>query len=239
MKYVPKGSPVLFNALIGLSALLAIYLRQSGSDELFAIAKPTTTILVIILAALWGDRNQPRYYYGLLVALVFCLAGDVLLLEESRFVFGLGAFLLGHSIFAYCFASFKGIFWDKSPLFVLLPFGMAYYVFLYPGLGKMAIPVAVYFVFILFMCWQGLCLYLWRREAAFRAVALGCVLFVASDAVIGLNKFYQPFEWAGMVILSTYWLAIALLANSSYLLRKSTQEHDMVAQPDLNEKIAG
>jgi hypothetical protein len=33
--------------------------------------------------------------------------------------------------------------------------------------------------------------------------------------VLALNKFYIPFAYSGVLILSTYWLAISLIALSA------------------------
>ena len=35
----------------------------------------------------------------------------------------------------------------------------------------------------------------------------GALLFVISDSVLAVNKFYYSFEWAGVVIMLTYGLA--------------------------------
>ena len=52
----------------------------------------------------------------------------------------------------------------------------------------------------------------------------GALLFVISDSVLAINKFYQSFELAGIVIMLTYGFAqlfiiegaISIFANGSY-----------------------
>lgn len=74
---------------------------------------------------------------------------------------------------------------------------------------------------ILFMAWQGIGMYLKERTTAFAFIAIGVLLFMFSDSMIAVNKFKTPFELSGLVILSTYWLAITLIANAGVLILKS------------------
>lgn len=65
--------------------------------RLEAVVKPGAMIALMGIALLSGARAHPTGVW-LLVALVFCVLGDVLLLGDSdaRFHGGLLAFLLGH-----------------------------------------------------------------------------------------------------------------------------------------------
>jgi hypothetical protein len=40
-------------------------------------------------------------------------------------------------------------------------------------------------------------------------------LFLLSDAMIALNKFFVPLPFSGILILMTYWIAISLIAFSA------------------------
>ena len=88
------------------------------------------------------------------------------------------------------------------------------------------------------MVWQALGLYLrnlpanpdsYRKNAernnTFLTVAIAAVLFAFSDSIIAWDKFVNPFEWSGVIILATYWMAIYLLADStSFEIDKSRNE---------------
>ena len=203
------------NVLIFLSALTAMILDQMGEVFAFRILKPLTTILVILIPLFFGNRDLKKYWNYTLVALIFCLAGDTLLMFEEKFVFGLGAFLIGHIFFTLSFISIDGFKNYRIPFILMAAFGVAYYWFLYPHLEAMAIPVLAYVVFIIIMSWQGAGLFLWKKERGFRMIMIGALLFMLSDSLIALNKFVIPFAYSGVAILSTYWTAIALLANAS------------------------
>jgi len=49
---------------------------------------------------------------------------------------------------------------------------------------------------------------LWiKNKMAGRWMMTGALLFVISDSVLAINKFYQSFEMAGVIIMLTYGLA--------------------------------
>ncbi len=109
-------------------------------------------------------------------------------------------------------------------LIVLVIVGIALYAWLYPDLGSLKYPVAAYVLVILFMAWQGISLYLKNNTIAYALIAVGVVLFMFSDSMIAVNKFKASFALSGVVILSTYWLAIALIANSANHLGKAENQ---------------
>ena len=97
---------VIFNALIFTSAIITIVLNNHES-LLYNIFKPFTTVLVILLVLL-AKGSDIRFKRALISALCFCLLGDILLLKNDYFVFGLGAFLIGHLLFAKAFIGLHG-----------------------------------------------------------------------------------------------------------------------------------
>lgn len=203
------------NFLIFVSAVIAITLDATGNTSLYRAVKPLTSVLVVLLPMLCG-RKAPRTYWLLTVTgLLFCLVGDIFLLDEANFVFGLGAFLLAHLLFTISFVALDKFKLYLTPLLVLFALGLGYYLFLYPSLGSLAVPVFLYFLFIVVMCWQGISLYLWKKTKAHGMIAIGVVLFLLSDSILALNKFIVPLAWSGVLVLSTYWAAVALLANAA------------------------
>ena len=71
----------------------------------------------------------------------------------------------------------------------------------------MKIPVLVYGVVISTMLLLALHLiFIKKREAGLWMVG-GAVLFVISDSILAVNKFYHPFAGSGAAIMITYGLA--------------------------------
>lgn len=207
---------ILWNTLIFLSACISIALDFFNSPY-YGLGKSLTTILVILIPVLAGGKHRV-FKRILIVALCFCLLGDILLLNPSYFVYGLAAFLVAHLLFVKGFVGLIG--WQKNPTvaLTLLVIGIALYTWLYPDLGGLVWPVAFYVLVILCMAWQGIALYLKEKTKAHGLIALGVLFFLFSDSMIAVSKFKNPFELSGLVVLSTYWLAIALIANAGYLI---------------------
>lgn len=205
-------SKLQLNYLIAISACAAIACQLVGQDFAFSILKPLTSVLIILLLVLYR-QDKSSISNIVIIALIACLGGDVFLLDESLFAYGLSSFLLAHLLFTYVFYSLAKGQMNYTPLIALLLFAGGFYSMLLPKLAELTIPVAVYQLCISMMCWQGVNLYLSRRDQVGRWLCVAGLLFVFSDTIIAINKFLIPFELSGPVILLTYWLSIALIAN--------------------------
>jgi len=51
------------------------------------------------------------------------------------------------------------------------------------------------------------------------------VLFVISDSVLAINKFYQPFEAANVIIMLTYGLAQLFIVTGAIRYLQSVNSH--------------
>ncbi len=213
-----------FNILILVSACLAIYFGLYEDKTLFMFLKPLTTILVIALLLFAPKKHNARLGNMVTIALVFCLLGDILLLFESYFLFGLVAFLIAHILFSVAFIQYKGFY--KNWISFLILFGIAGVLFFWlkPGLGDLLLPVAIYVMIITFMAWQGVGLYLRERNNAHALMAVGVLCFMLSDTLLAIAKFKTPFYLSGPLILATYWMSISLIANATYSIAKGGKE---------------
>jgi uncharacterized membrane protein YhhN len=205
---------IIFASLVVVSAGIAIYFRQKNQVTGYAIMKPITTILIILLAIILNLDRQLDYGWVILIGLILSLIGDVLLLKEKLFVAGLGAFLLAHIVFIYAFSSLFGFQTNWMVLAALLVVGGVYFRFLFPHLKSFLIPVALYFVAIILMDWQAINLSLVSSKPIFYLLGLSSILFSFSDGVIAYNKFVKQFKSAELLILSTYWAAIFMIGVS-------------------------
>ena len=95
----------VFNFLIAISASVAIIFGLAADILMLAIFKPLTTILIIGFPLLFWNDAKPKYNITILIALVFCLVGDVFLLDDDMFIYGLGSFLIGHLFFTIAIIS--------------------------------------------------------------------------------------------------------------------------------------
>lgn len=211
--------------LIALSALFAILADVSSNKKRLYIFKPLTTILIIALAllSLVGTPPDFRFLVPMLLALLFSLGGDVSLMfdGEKTFLLGLVSFLIAHIIYSLAFVAITPMAMsDLFPAILLLVIAAAVYVFLLPGLGSMKIPVLVYSLIIIFMLSRALALLLRGQIDLVPAllVLVGSTLFYISDMILAIDKFRFKIRKNGWYILSTYFVAQALLALSLHYL---------------------
>ncbi len=191
--------------------LTGILLQHKGLQYIF---KP------LIIPVLFGyfDAQSVSITKGLhkwiTAALLFSLLGDTLLMFDEKnaifFLLGLSAFLLAH-IFYIIFFHLLRIKENVKNNPWLLEIVAIYYValisLLSPYLLAMRIPVLVYGIVISFMFMLAMHLLFIKNKSAGIWMMTGALLFVISDSILAINKFYQPFEVAGVLIMLTYGLA--------------------------------
>jgi uncharacterized membrane protein YhhN len=170
------------------------------------VCKPLTMVL-LIGAAVALDPQDPTVRAWFVVALVLCLAGDVLLmLPKDLFVFGLGAFLVGHV--AYIVGMHvEGVDGARFLLGIVLVMAVLAVIGTAvlrgvragpdPGLAG---PVVAYMFVISAMVASAI-------GVGDVAAVVGASLFYVSDALIAWNRFLRATPHAHVAIMVTYHLA--------------------------------
>ena len=167
-------------------------------------------LLSIFLLALFGFRLNSL----LGIALAFSLVGDFLLgvhrlgsLDgQTLFLLGLVAFLLAHLVYIAMFRRYWPSIWWRPELLricgalaILVLFGCLLRM-LWPSLGPMLIPVLLYSLALSCMGISALLADLVTPVAAF-----GALLFIASDAMIAIDKFHGHIPGGNQLIWITYY----------------------------------
>ena len=184
-----------------------------GDRALERVTKPLVVVLLMALAwSLWADGRVPGApsIAPVMVALALCLTGDVALLDstETRFLVGLGAFLLGHVAYVWAVletptpAGFPWLLLLAVPAVVVLLATAGRDIVRHSGDQK--VPVVVY---QLVLC----ALLIVAAAHGDWLLLLGCAVFVTSDAVLGHNRFVQERRWAPVAVIVTYHVAQALI----------------------------
>ena len=177
-------------------------------------AKPVLLpVLIVLLAVATPAVTGKRI---MLAALFFSWVGDIFLLAEDKnplfFIFGLASFLTTHIFYIIYFLNIRSnqiSLLKKQPLLIaaVLAYGIALVWLLFPALADLKIPVMVYAAVICTMLLCSLHIYLKANKPANMFFVLGALLFVLSDSLLAINKFYQPFAFAGVCIMLTYCAA--------------------------------
>ena len=97
--------------------------------------------------------------------------------------------------------------------------GLGAFAILRPGLGAMAVPVAVYVAVICAMMWRAAARVGSPGTPALAAALglAGAVSFGASDTLIAFNRFASPIAGVRWPIMILYWLGQAGIAASAVL----------------------
>ena len=207
---------LIFKGYIGYSILyLLIVFLIDGFSWLF---KPL--LLLFLIFAVYKTEYF-RMRKTLLSALIFSWFGDIVLLlvksDELFFILGLLLFLVSHLFYIKLFLKQRT---DRNgfrkPLFwfgwvVVLCYLQSILSLLFPKLGDLKIPVALYAVVISAMLIMALRMFFGIRNVNKYFFVIGAVSFVVSDSILAIDKFYEPLQYASLLIMATYILAQGFL----------------------------
>ena len=192
-----------FTVVFCLSGAFYIAFMEQLSGYAGAGIKALPVFLLMFLAfrqliGVW--RN------AMLAALLFSAGGDVLLALDQGgdlFIAGLGSFLIAQLVYA-------GLFWThRASDSRRVGLAIAAFAFMslagmlvVPYTGEMQAPVMAYILAIgAMLMGAAVC------NRPVNRLFLGALLFAVSDLVIAVNKFIAPFALAGVVIMTTYYMA--------------------------------
>lgn len=210
-------NPLLLKIYIGFSTVYLLFLL-SGYESYDLFLKP---ILIPLLGfGVYFHKKFPSKN-TLLTALLFSWIGDVVLLfadiAEIYFILGLVAFLISHLVYCTLFnKQVKNQNKKNKTLFLIGNLVIACYLIgmltvLLPTLGELKIPVIVYATVISFMLLLAFNGFLIWKKPGNQYVFVGAIVFVISDSILAINKFYAPIEKSSFFIMLTYLVAQYLI----------------------------
>lgn len=208
---------------IVVSAVLAIAGAMLGDGWLLLhqVAKPLTTMLILLAAGQAVPALSPRYRLLVLIGLSLSLVGDVLLMPPWHlFVPGLIAFLVAHLFFIPAFAPGAS---NRSRIIALLIYSAIAVInlnFLLPKVpDDLKLPVTAYVVVLVLMAslagaraWT--CRHDVRLRDSARWAGIGGALFVVSDSLLAWNLFGGGLPMSSLLVLSSYFAAVWCIARS-------------------------
>lgn len=197
-------------AISGFLHIRADYRRQWSLTYVF---KPLTMLLILGLALQGGQSDF--YRNAIVTGLTLSLIGDIfLMLKPARFLAGLAAFLFAHLAYLIAFASLVQNAHPIASAAALIA-GLIMLHFLWPGLGRLRLPVILYVTAIIAMVAAASSAALEAPSIGRLTAAAGAIAFMISDAILGVARFRQAFPAAQGLILSSYYLGQGLIALSA------------------------
>jgi uncharacterized membrane protein YhhN len=208
---------LLLKIYLGFSFIYLLILL-SENENLNCFLKPILIPLLGFGVVLYKDFPSKK---NLLIALFFSWVGDVILLfadlGEIYFILGLVSFLISHVLYCLLFNKQTKTETNKNKtLFRIGSIIIAFYLIgmlslLLPSLGDLKIPVIVYATVIstmLLFAFNGFLI--WGKPGN-QYVFVGAIVFVVSDSILAINKFYSPIERSSFFIMFTYLMAQYLI----------------------------
>ena len=196
---------------------------------------------LIMIALLMYFLQSTRLIKGSLLrtavsAALFCsFLGDVLLLNNNLFLFGLGAFFMTHVGYIIAFkltqnhsfnlleVNFIKMFIYNLPLYIV---AALIYFLIHSQLNELKIPVIIYIMAIVMMVTMARERYGRTNKTSFWQLFIGAILFFTSDSLLALDRFFYPIVDGDLLIMATYILGQLLIVMGirSHLLQvKSSQ----------------
>jgi uncharacterized membrane protein YhhN len=203
--------------VLGLFIVAALTELMSQIFDLSQIHHIVKPLLMIFLGAYYYFHMAPGERSNVvLIAIFFSFLGDSFLIYEYKngiyFILGLLSFLLAHLFYIFAFRQHRS---DDQPdqletvqktrmAFPVILAATGLVVVLYPRLGELRLPVIIYAGVLMFMVLNALFRFRRTTSRSFWMTFSGAVLFMASDSVLAINKFLEPVQSAGVIIMLLY-----------------------------------
>ncbi len=215
----PPASRRLLLAAAAVSACVTIGALTFAPDspELVWAAKPVATGLLVLLAATTPAPLSASFRLLITLGLVSSLAGDVLLmLPEDRFLAGLAAFLLAHVAYLAAFATRAPLLAHRSGVVGYAAVATVVLALVLPAVGGVLRTAIIAYVIVIALMAAQATSWLLDEPAsrAARLAAIGASCFVASDALLALDRFVLIVPARDLLVLAPYWVAQACIALS-------------------------
>lgn len=220
---------IIFFIVVLFANLIAVYL---GNEILRYVTKPLLMPLLVIYFVSAVKFFSSSLKKWITLALVFSWLGDVLLIFDEAgeifFIAGLVAFLWAHIWYIFFFQAITKNENIGSKTLLVLPglflLGILIDVLDPSSLGVLKWPVEIYGVILMTMLTGALHMGYIKKKWFGLLIISGALLFVISDSMLALNKFYKPFEYAGVLIMLTYGIAQLLITIGAVRYITSTSK---------------
>jgi uncharacterized membrane protein YhhN len=207
--------------VVGAVALVLHLIFKEGHPLALGLSFKAVASLSFVVLALVQPKKDRRYFWFILIGLVFGLAGDLLLRLPAPIYFKLGvlAFLLGHACYIVAFLSVtRARDWLSWWLIPVWAVSAAVFIWLWPHASahKMLGPVVAYVIVIsVMLCGAVTVFRATKMDATGRwLVLIGSMVFYVSDIGVARDKFVSPGAVNWLVSLPMYYAAQFMLAFS-------------------------
>jgi uncharacterized membrane protein YhhN len=230
-----KDKNIVWLYLFLAATLADLAFVLEGNSQMRFFSKPMIMLgLILYFYRITKPIASTLLTKSILAALIFSWIGDILLMWNHLFIYGLGAFMMAHICYIIGFrvaqkstirfdqVNFIKIFIYNLPIYLAAAF--VFYL-INSSLGSMKIPVVAYIVVILGMVTTARDRFKKCDPASFWQIFIGAILFFISDGAIAINRFFVEFPESGILIMGTYAVAQLLIVMGirSFLIASPTR----------------
>ncbi|MEP1093964.1 MAG: lysoplasmalogenase [Cyclobacteriaceae bacterium] len=206
---------LIFWAYIAVS-VANLVAQTIQSAELNQFTKPVLMPLLIFYIYESSRGKVTLKTLLLSLAILFSWLGDVALLYQSNqmyFMLGIGLFLLAQLTYILVLkkATFQTPAFDLFRVAPYVVFAVLLFAVLLPNTGSLVVPVFIYGIVICVMAGIARLREGNTSHDSYHYALYGSLLFLASDSILAINKFYMEIPISGLWIMSTYTAAQLLL----------------------------
>ena len=195
-----KRTSILLHLLLAIIVIVELTGRFTDNINLEYPVKPLIMIWMALYFLIFNTKKE--FTLPVLIAFFFSWVGDNFLMfsgkNELFFYAGVGGFFLAQLAYIYIFARYsekggKGYLQKNMVIGLLFAAYVAgIYYLLYPGLEGIMKPIILLYALSL----MGMSMMALNRNGrvnhlSFILVFIGSLLFLISDSIISLNKFYS------------------------------------------------
>jgi uncharacterized membrane protein YhhN len=199
-------------ALVSILDIIGIILEIPILRYIF---KPLIILSLLFLYIFYVQKRLKWYLF----ALGFSFCGDVLLMFEGElfFIAGLLAFLVVHFLFIKIVISRIQKYSASKIIFSIIPFLIVFSLLIFnliDSLQEMLIPVIIYGLTISIFGVVSLIDFMNNKSKKSLLMFSGAIVFMLSDSVLAIDKFYFEEHFNKILIMFTYVLAQYLIFRS-------------------------
>lgn len=219
MKNLSKIFFYLFIAA-GLIVLFSLILDFEQGLYLQLLAIPALGLYFYF--SIHQDLKLRKLLKYVLPAMLFSWMGDIFMIMPSQtevnFLLGITIFIPANMAYILLYNKASDKLNGRSILRrkpgVTFPFmfcSIIIYYHIYPQLGEIAIPAAVFWIMLTLMALSALYRYSKTNTPSFVMVIIGALLFIASSSVLFINRYYTPVPYSSFITFFSYLLAQGLI----------------------------
>lgn len=215
---------IIIVSLAAALGIIASFMAGKGL-KLYWFIKPLPIFMLIFIMAyniFTGSGIDSILPILVLIGLIAGVTGDILLLFPKKlFVFGLGAFLVGHLFYVAGFLQTPFHLQQSLPMLVFIAaVALIYGTVLFRKLEdkRMMIPIIFYIVAISTMAVTAFNFDRTTVVRTFPIYTIGALLFCLSDSVLAWITFVKKFRYCDLLVMTTYYSAQILIVVKTIMI---------------------